>query len=298
MPVSIIQLALCLGVAPLLLAATPENDAPDYKWQKRLRVIAAALDEASAALTRGDKAEALRLTELAYFEIFENPNRDEDMEVAIRMEFGRTRMYEIESQFRDLWRGLRAEQDVPPTEFRRQIAALLNELRAIAIELDGGDFRRQIAELLDEILSIASESDNSAPPPNPRRQIAVLLDEMRGIALELNGDVTPTDSGRLVAALLDKLRNITSKLESGILPTDSRSQIVALLNRVHRIAIELDGGAVMPTEKKAEPAVAADIPRPDMTRALLEIALIGAGIVAVAAFLYWRLKHPKSTHRS
>jgi hypothetical protein len=194
MRVSLIQIALCFCVTPLLFAAMPDNDAPDYKWQRRLRVIAAALDEASAALTKGDKTEALRMTEVAYFEIFENANRDEDMEVAIRMEFGRTRMYEIESQFRDLWRGLRAEADVPTTEFRRQIAALLNELRAIAIELDGG--------------------------------------------------------------------------------------------------------AVMPTEKKAEPAVAADIPRPDMTRALLEIALIGAGIVAVAAFLYWRLNHSKSTRRT
>jgi hypothetical protein len=145
-------------------------------------------------LGKGDRAEALRLTEVAYFEIFENPNRDEDMEVAIRMEFGRARMYEIESQFRDLWRELRAEMDVPVTEFRRQIAALLGELRAIAVELDGG--------------------------------------------------------------------------------------------------------AVMPTEKKVEPVAAVEIPRSETTRAFWELTFIVAGIVAVVAFLFWRLKSSKPTRRT
>jgi hypothetical protein len=189
-----ITFAICALVLPLTGWTALDDGAPDYKWQKRLRVIAAALDDASAALGKGDRAEALRLTEVAYFEIFENPNRDEDMEVAIRMEFGRARMYEIESQFRDLWRELRAEMDVPVTEFRRQIAALLGELRAIAVELDGG--------------------------------------------------------------------------------------------------------AVMPTEKKVEPVAAVEIPRSETTRAFWELTFIVAGIVAVVAFLFWRLKSSKPTRRT
>jgi hypothetical protein len=76
------------------------------------------------------------LTDVAYFEIFENP--EQNMEVEIRMEFGRNRMYEIEWQFRNLWRGLNMESDVAPEEFRRSVAAFLNDLRNIAIELDGG----------------------------------------------------------------------------------------------------------------------------------------------------------------
>lgn len=188
------QLALGCCVAASAIAALSPSDAQDYKWQRRLRTIAAALEDASAALAKGDKAEALRMTEAAYFEIFENPNREDDMEVAIRMEFGRTRMYEIESQFRDLWRGLRAQEEVPVTEFRRQIAALLSELRGIAVELDGGK--------------------------------------------------------------------------------------------------------VMPTKKKVEPVAAVEIPRSETTRAIWELTLIVAGIVAVVTFLFWRLKSSKPTRRT
>jgi len=122
--------AALAALALLLAAAVPlQAGAETFSWMAVAEEAIAELSNASQHHAEGDAAQSKRAITQAYFGVFEGKK----MEAAMRKMLGESHTFMVERQFRKLRRSLLT---AGPREFEQAVAALAEQLRADAKQLD------------------------------------------------------------------------------------------------------------------------------------------------------------------